>query len=92
MFSIEIAKALDIKLTKSNNALKGIGKDAIYGYWGDIEIKVGTHRYTTTVLFADIEEIGHGILGQRGFFDHFEVGLSYQEQKIEITPNITKTT
>lgn len=86
MFSIEIAKALDVKLTKSNNTLKGIGKDSINGYWGEVEIKVGTKRYTTTALFADIEAIGHGILGQRGFFDHFDVRLNYQEQRITVTP------
>lgn len=27
-----------------------------------------------------------GILGQQGFFDHFDVKLSYQKQTIEIEP------
>lgn len=42
--------------------------------------------YNLVVIFAQIEEFGHGILGQKGFFDNFKVCFDKQKQQIEITP------
>lgn len=87
IFSLEIAKELGLKLSTKNKAkLIGIGKDEVKGYWGEIDIKIGDVIYTTGVIFAEISDFGHGILGQQGFFDHFDVRLSYQKQTIEIEP------
>lgn len=36
------------------------------------------------VIFAEIADFGHGILGQKGFFDHFDVSLSYKDQSINL--------
>lgn len=44
------------------------------------------YRYQTKVLFAQMHQFSHGVLGQLGFFDHFDVKLSHQKQIIEIEP------
>lgn len=86
IFNIELAKALRIKLTKKRTNFRGIGKDKIAGSWGEVEIRIGNQTYQTKAIFAEISQFGHGILGQQGFFDHFDVKLSYQKQTIEIEP------
>ena len=50
----------------------------------EITIKIGKSIYETKVIFAEMGDFSHGILGQKGFFDHFDVKLSYQKQLIEI--------
>lgn len=86
IFNIELAQALGIKLTKKKANFKGVGKDKIKGFWGKVEIKIGNIPYETKAIFAEINDFGHGILGQQGFFDRFDVKLSYQKQVIEIEP------
>lgn len=86
IFSMELANDLEIKLQKKKTSFIGIGKDKVVGFWGNVEIKFSDKSYETKAIFADISKFGHGILGQQGFFDHFDVNLSYQKQSIEITP------
>lgn len=85
IFSLDIADALGIKL-QSENKVKfiGVGKEKVQGFWGEIEIKIGGVSYKTKAIFANISEFGHGILGHKGFFDQFDVKLSYRKQIIEI--------
>ena len=87
IFSLEIARELGLKLPiKNKTKFIGISKDEVRGYWGEIDIKIGDVIYATEVIFAEISDFGHGILGQQGFFDHFDVRLSYRKQIIEIEP------
>lgn len=86
IFNIELAKALGIKLTKKRTNFRGVGKDKVKGFWGKVEIKIGNQNYQIKAIFAEISQFGHGILGQQGFFDHFDVKLSYQKQVVEIEP------
>ena len=86
IFNIELAEALEIKLTKKRTHFRGVGKEKIEGFWGEVEIKLGNNSYQTKAIFAEISQFGHGILGQLGFFDHFDVKLSHQKQIIEINP------
>jgi hypothetical protein len=51
-----------------------------------LEIRIGESVFETNIIFADIADFGHGILGQKGFFDHFDVTLRYQKQLIDINP------
>lgn len=81
-----MANALGIKLTKKHTNFRSVGKDKVKGFWGEVEIKIGHQTYQTKVIFAEISQFGHGILGQQGFFDRFDVKLSYQKQAIEIEP------
>lgn len=85
IFSLEIAKELGLKFSdKDKTVFIGAGKDEIQGYWGEVYLKIGEAMYQTKVIFAEISDFGHGILGQLGFFDHFDVALSHQKQIIEI--------
>lgn len=86
IFSNQLAKSLEIKLSKTKIKFRGVGKDQVMGRWGEVEIRLGNRFYKTLVLFAEIDVFSHGILGQRGFFDHFDVKLSYSKQTIEIEP------
>lgn len=87
IFSLEIAKELGLKFSKKDKTnFIGAGEEEIEGFWGEIDIKINQNTYTTRVIFARISDFGHGILGQSGFFDHFDVKLSYFKQTIEIEP------
>lgn len=87
IFSIDTAKALDVKLRlKDKVEFISVGDEKITGFLTWIEMKIGDNIYKTEVIFADISDFGHGILGQKGFFEHFDVKLSYKNQIIEIEP------
>src|SRR3989344_4194036 len=87
IFGLDVASGLDIKL-KSKDKIKfiGVGKEEIEGFWNEIEIRINDKTYQTKIIFADISDVGYGILGHKGFFDHFDVNVSYQKQTIEIEP------
>lgn len=87
IFGLDVASGLDIKL-RSKNKIKfiGVGKEEIEGFWSEIEIRTDNKAYQAKIIFADISDVGYGILGQQGFFDHFDVKLSYSKQIIEIEP------
>ncbi len=90
IFSLDIADALGIKLqSKDKVKFIGVGREAIYGFWGKIRITIGDTTYKTHAIFAEISDFGHGILGHKGFFDQFDVKLIYQKQIIEIEPYIS---
>lgn len=76
IFSLDIAKLLQIKLHPKEKAkFIGVGKDKVEGFWSEITVRIGNVTYQTKVIFAEISDFGHGILGQQGFFDHFDVRL-----------------
>ena len=81
-----MAKALGVQLSKKSTSFRGVGKGDVRGFWGEVEIKLSGHSYKTKAIFAEISDFGHGILGQQGFFDHFDVKLSHHNQTIEIDP------
>lgn len=85
IFSLDIADALEIKLKRKNKLeLSGIGKENIIGFWDRIELRIDDKTFISKVIFAGINEYGHGILGQLGFFDHFDIKLSYHRQIIAV--------
>lgn len=85
IFSIDLAYLLGITLSpKDKVSFTGVGKEKVEGFWGEVEIRIGRVSYKTKAIFAEISEFGHGILGHKGFFDQFDVKLSYQKQIIEI--------
>lgn len=88
IFSIELAQGLNIKLSKSKVSFKGIGKDKVKGFWGEVEIRIGEISYKTKAIFAEIGEFGHGILGQKGFFDFFVVKFDFTEEEIELKEKV----
>lgn len=55
------------------------------GVVAEIVIGIGENNIKTIPVFTEAKE-NTGILGQKGFFDHFDVKLSYGKQLIEIDP------
>lgn len=91
IFSLEIAQKLGIKLSNKKEAhFLGVGKDEVKGFFSAVELRIGDVSYQAKVIFAEISDFGHGILEQKGFFDHFDVRLSYQKQMIELESAKTK--
>lgn len=86
IFNQEIAEQLGIQLSVEKVPFVGIGNETVQGSWGKVALRIGGELYATHVLFADISDFGHGILGQKGFFDHFDVTLRYTRQIIELQP------
>lgn len=84
IFNIQLAKALDILTQPKKISVKGIARQKVFGFFGEVEINIDDVSYDMPAIFAQMEELGHGILGQKGFFDHFDVKLSYQKQTIEL--------
>ncbi len=87
IFSTSIASLLEIQLSDKNKTnFRGVGKDLVEGFLEKVMIRIGAVGYEVEVIFAEISDFGHGILGQKGFFDHFDVNLKYNSQIIEIYP------
>ena len=85
IFSKDLADLLEIPLSPKNKIVfRGISSENIEGFSSEIGIRVGNVNYQTRVIFAEISDFGHGILGQKGFFDHFDVNLSYQKQTVKL--------
>lgn len=85
IFNISFANELGIKLSKKIKFV-GIGNEELDGFWGNVELRIGNKTYQTKVIFAALRDTSYGILGQQGFFDHFDVKLSNHKQTIEIEP------
>lgn len=84
IFSLEIAQILGISLSSKSVDFLGLGREVVKGNWGRVNIKIGGSSYMLRAIFADIPDFGYAVLGQQGFFDHFDVKLSYRKQTIEI--------
>lgn len=86
IFPLGIAKTLNVNLNKDKSLIfSGIDGEPIIGFIADVNLGFGKIYVLTKVVFAETANVV-GVLGQRGFFDHFDVRLSYQKQSIEIEP------
>jgi predicted aspartyl protease len=84
IFPIEIANKLKIPLKKTKRIyFSGVGGGSFEGIITKIVLEVGAVSVNTKAVFTNAKE-NIGILGQKGFFDQFDVKLSYQKQQIEI--------
>lgn len=83
IFDADIGKKLNIDQSNKINFF-GAGKEKIEGFTGEIELRVAGIAYKTIVVFAEISDFGHSILGHKGFFDHYDVSLKYSSQTIEL--------
>lgn len=86
VFNTQTAKILGIRLSSGTESIKGIGKERVEGKWGVLTIKVARRSHRIKALFIDTVDVSQGILGAKGFFDHFDVKLSYRKRIIEIQP------
>ena len=84
IFDIEIAKSLGTPLQPKKINLKGLSREKVNGYLGKVELNINGTSYDIFAIFAPIGDFAYGILGQKGFFDRFDVKLSYNKQIIEL--------
>ena len=84
IFSIEIAQGLGVNLSKKRLKLFSLGKGKLYGSFAEVELRITDKFLVIQAVFAEIPELGHGILGQKGFFSNFDVKFSYTNETIEI--------
>ena len=91
IFHAEIGELLDIDITKGKkHEVFGVGGKASIFYVHPIDIIVGEHTVHTEVGFMhDVagKRMPYGILGQKGFFEHFRVKFDLQKGEIELRHN-----
>lgn len=85
IFPIELATTLGINLNPDKIVyFSGVGGQPLKGFITEVILRIGEINISVKIVFA--ESGTTRVLGQRGFFDHFDVNLSYQKQIIEIEP------
>lgn len=83
IFPIELANNLGIDIKKHRIIyFSGVGGEPIKGFITDVVLSIGEIDLSTEIVFSEAGITR--VLGQRGFFDHFDVKLSYKNQNIEI--------
>ncbi len=87
VFDAELTKILHLPLDEEKEkSFGGISGGEIKAYRQGVEMSVGGILYITEVYFSpNLAKMGYGILGQRGFFDHFRVRFIYSKKVVEIT-------
>ncbi len=87
IFDGQMGELLGIDV-RSGKSLDFGGIQALTGaeaFLHEITIKVGGWPYKAKVGFSyDIVPYGHGILGQKGFFDIFTVKFDYTKEEVEL--------
>ena len=79
IFESQVADYLNIKLTSGNKRkIIGIGGREIKGYENKVTFLIAGKQYKTNAIFSrQIPPDSFGVLGNKGFFDHFEVTFKY---------------
>jgi len=89
IFHAEIGEGIGIDVISGEPiAFGGIqAMTGAQGYFHEVELEIGGHRFTSRAVFSyDIAKHGHGVLGQKGFFEFFKVLFEYKKDRIEINP------
>jgi predicted aspartyl protease len=86
VFHADIAEYLGIKLTKGKAMrIIGIGGDSLKGYQHQVSIKVGKNLVKTSIIFSrNIPSNATAVLGNQGFFNHFQVTFNYKDKIITL--------
>lgn len=87
VFHSEIAQILDIDYKKGRKRqIFGLGNQEIKGYECNVEMKLqGFPKFVSPVIFSSqIPPHSFGVLGNKGFFGHFEIRFDYSSRSIEI--------
>lgn len=82
----EIGEIIGLDIMKGNLInFSGIGSSGHVAYFHKVKISIGGIEHELDCGFSyDIVKNGYGILGQKGFFDHFIVKFDYSKKEIEI--------
>lgn len=88
VFDSEIADALGIDITSGvRGEIAGLtGRPETFSLH-DLVLCVGRHHHRARIGFLKhIGHYGHGIVGQRGFFDHYTVTFDFRAETIDLRP------
>lgn len=88
LFHEEIGKILGIDIENGKKGyVSGVTQGELQAYYiHEIELNVGGWPFKTLVGFMPtLSKNGHGLLGQKGFFDLFKsINFDYNKKEIEI--------
>lgn len=87
MFHAELAKILDIDLTRLKRIpFSGIKSSATgNAFVTAIDLGINNVFINSPVMFSnDISDDGYGTVGQLGFFNHFKITFDYLDKYIEL--------
>lgn len=87
IFHAEIGELLGLKVRSGKKTkFSGIVGEPFEVYFHNVTIEVGRWRHKILAGFSyDVSPYGFGILGQRGFFDLFQIKFLFTKRIIEIT-------
>jgi len=86
VFEAGVSQLLGLRLTSGHKRqITGIGGKEIKGYEHNVALRIAGKQYRTKVIFSSqIPPYSFGVLGNKGFFDHFKVTFKYPKY-IDIT-------
>ena len=88
IFNAEIGEALGIDIKSGEQRMvAGITGINEFYYVHTITLKVGGYPHNIRAGFLpNINRLGYGVVGQKGFFDIFFVKFNYPKREIELKP------
>ncbi len=90
IFDAQIAQILGINIRQGKRQLVGgiTGTERSF-FVHPVHISIGGWDYGIEVGFMpDLPPFGYGVLGQKGFFEHFLVKFDYSKTEIEVKPKL----
>lgn len=90
IFDAEIGEVLGIDITKGEcREVGGITGVSEFYYIHSVTIIVGGWSYDIKAGFLpNIARLGHGVVGQTGFFENFIVRFDHAKEEIELRPRV----
>ena len=87
IFHGDIAAYLGIKLTSgSRRNITGISGNKLKGYEHKVTMQTESHQFQTTITFSNqLPENSLAVLGNKGFFDKFNVNFNLRDGLISLT-------
>lgn len=77
VIDIQLAPLLGVTISKcTKGTITGVGGTKLVAYQSKLLIKMLDRKTLIDVVFCDLIEKGYGMLGQRGFFEHFIVSFN----------------
>jgi hypothetical protein len=94
ILSAEFAELLGLDLKRGDEHLyQGIAHDPVSAYDHELMIRLKEDRHAFRVVCSLMPGLkASGLLGQRGFFDHYKVVFERAKKRIELTPLSSSTT
>ncbi len=87
IFHGDIGRHIGLRIEDGPSAEhRGVGGQVILSYFHPIHLVVGGHAVPIYAGFCDQVEPKPGLLGMRGFSEHFKVAFDYRKESIEVTP------